>query len=286
MAKVNISYKIGVDIGGTKMRAVLWNGEKAILEDELATPGDSLDHFLVMLKALVEPMIVRAKTDKVKVAGIGVGMPGEVEKDTGKLYGVPNLPMLNGQPIVKKFEAMLGLPVKVDNDAKTFARSEVLAGAAKGLDNVFCLTIGTGVGGAWWVNNGVYSGANGIAGEICHSYIDVSTGLDFERSYQRLTQNNPGKLSQEAIRGDVLAEKAYEEFGRNLGVLLSNISVLIDPQAFVLGGSVMKSADLFLSAARKSLKEHMMFPVVIRKTKILKSKLGANAGAIGAALLV
>jgi glucokinase len=174
---------------------------------------------------------------KVKVAGIGIGMPGEIDKETGKLFCSPNLTLIEGIEIGKRIEAMIGLPVIIDNDANTFLRGEVEAGAARNFKSVYSLTLGTGVGGAWWFNGGIYRGAYGGGKEPGHMVIDRSAGLDFEKSYQRLTQNNPAKLSQEAVIGDVLAEKAYEEFGLDLGAAMANIVNLIDPEAFVLGGS-------------------------------------------------
>jgi glucokinase len=284
---VNIKqYVIGLDVGGTKIRGGLWNGEKIIADYELATPQDNLDHFLVMAKAVVDPLLEKADSDKVKVAGIGIGIPGEIEEKTGKLYGAPNLPILNGKPVIGLLNNLFNLPVRVDNDAKTFIRGEVLAGAAKQRVSAYGITLGTGIGAAWWANNDVYKGSFGGANEAGHSVINISAAMDFETSFHQLTQNNPGKLSQEAILGDQLAQKAFAEFGRNLGALMANIVNLIEPEVFVLGGSVMDSADLFLAEAKKTMKQYILLPFAASKVKVLKSKLGPNAGVIGAALLI
>jgi len=279
-------YSIGIDIGGTKIRGVLWDGEKVIDDYELATPLDSLDHFLVMVKAVVDPLLERAKTNKVPVKGIGIGMPGKEDKKTGKIYRVSNLPLLQGQMCGQLIRGIINLPIVLDNDACTFTRAEVLAGAAKGYSNVFGLTLGTGIGGSWWVNGEIYRGAHNSAGEPGYTIIDLSSGLDFEKSYQKLTKNNTVLMATEAYRGDPLAEKVFAEFGLYLGVCMANIINLIDPEAFVIGGSVIKSGDLFLSAVKKSIKQYSASPVAANKVKILKSKLGKNAGAIGAAMLV
>lgn len=283
---VDKKYSIGIDIGGTKMYAILFNGEKIIADSKLATSKDSLENFLVMLKALIEPLLDRARIDRVKIAGIGIGIPGEVDKKTGKLYGSPNIPILNGEPIEKLIENSLKMPIVVDNDANVFILGEIMVGAAKKYKNVYGLTLGTGIGGAWWINNNVYHGAFGGGNEAGHMITDLSSGLDFEKSYHHLTQNNPAKLSQEAIFGDPLAIKAFEEFGQHLGAAFANIINLLDPEAIILGGSVMDSADLFLSSAKKTMQQFVLLPFSANNVKILKSKLKEDAGAIGAALLV
>jgi glucokinase len=239
-----------------------------------------------MVKALIDPLIDRAKTDKILVKGVGIGLPGKEDKNTGKIYVTPNLPFIEGQPVGKLIETTIGMPVALDNDACTFTRAETLIGAAKGFKNVFGLTLGTGIGGSWWINNEIYHGAHNAAGQPGNIIIDLSSGMDFEKSFQKLTQNNTMLMAMEAYRGDALAEKTLEEFGRNLGVLIANIINLIDPDVFVIGGSVIKSGDLFLSAVKKAVKEYCASPVAAKKVKILTSKLGENAGAIGAAMLV
>ncbi len=286
MPIINKQYSIGIDIGGTKIRGVLWNGEKVVADYELATPTDNLDHFLIMIKAVVDPLLEKGKSDKVKVAGIGIGMPGVIEKKTGKLYGCPNLPLLSGKPIGELIKKIYNLPVVIDNDANVFIRSEATAGAAREYDNVYGLTIGTGIGGAWWINKQIYAGALGGGNEPGNMVINFSFRLNFEQSFQQLTKNNPAKLSQDAIIGDALAEKSFAEFGQNLGCLMANIVNLLDPQAFVLGGSVMRSADLFLAEAKKTMKEYILLPYSAQNVKVLKSKLGKDAGAIGAAMLI
>jgi glucokinase len=286
MAIISKQYSIGIDIGGTKIRGVLWNGEKVVADYELATPTDNLDHFLIMIKAVVDPLLEKGKTDKVKVGGIGIGIPGAVEKKTGKLYGCPNLPLLLGKPIGELIKNIYNLPVIIDNDANVFIRSEATAGIAREYKNVYGITLGTGIGGAWWANQQIYTGAFGGGNEPGHMVTNFSSRMDFEKLFQHLTKNNPAKLSQDAVIGDSLAQKSFAEFGQNLGVLMSNIVNLLDPEAFVLGGSVMSSADLFLSEAKKTMKEYILLPYSAKNVKVLKSKLGKDAGAIGAAMLV
>ena len=115
--------------------------------------------------------------------------------------------------------------------------------------------------------------------------IDFESGVGLEEAYHKLTQSNPASLAEEAYRGDVLAEKMFEEVGRDLGIAFANIVNLIDPEVIIVGGGVVESSDLFLPKIKKTMREHIFSPEA-KKIKILKSKLGENAGAIGAALLI
>ena len=115
--------------------------------------------------------------------------------------------------------------------------------------------------------------------------VDFNSGATLEKSYQTLAQNNPLNLAVDAYKGDELARRAYQEIGRLLGIACINIVNLIDPEAIVFGGGVMESADFFLPTLKKTLDEHMP-SASLKKVKLLKTKLGNEAGAIGAALLV
>jgi len=279
-------YCIGIDVGGTKMNAVLFNGTKVIADYVLATPQDNLEHFLIMLKALIEPLQEKAKNDKIKINGIGMGVAGVLDSEGRKMLHSPNLPIINGVKVADKLEELIGVPVRLDNDADAFVRAEAMIGAGQGYDSVYGITVGTGIGGGWWINNDVHNGSHGGAGEVSDTIIDLSSGLTLEETYQKLTQNNPAKLAQEAYRGDPLAEQVYEEIGAFFGIALANIVNLIDPEVFVIGGSVADSSDLFFSTLKKNMKERIESSEAAKKVKVLKSKLGKDAGAIGAACLV
>jgi glucokinase len=284
MANNQKSCTIGIDIGGTKMSGVLFDGEKVLADFILATPKDSLEHFMIMVKALVEPLEEKAAELKLKIDGIGVGLAAALDSKREKALFAPNIKIINNINIKQTFEQKLDREVMIDNDVNCFMIGERTLGAAKKYGNVFAITIGTGVGGAWYNNGGLYFGAHGMACEPGHMIVDFSEMIDFEKAYQRLCQNNAEQMALEAYRGDVLAEKAYEEIGRMLGIVAANIINLIDPEAIVIGGSVINSGDLFLSAAKRSMREHIVSSEA-KRIKLVKSKLGALAGAIGAAIM-
>ncbi|MCP4652493.1 MAG: ROK family protein [Candidatus Omnitrophica bacterium] len=286
MSKVKKIYSIGIDVGGTKMSAVLFDGNNLIADYVLATPTDDLDHFMVMLKALIKPLEERARDDKVKIRGIGLGIAGTIDYHEGIMLSSRNIPIIKGVKIANKLEEIASLPVAMDNDANCFVRAEVAHGAGQKYKNVFGVIIGTGIGGGWWINNEVYRGVHGGAGEPGKIIVDFKTGLGLEDAYHKLTQDNPAKMAEEAFRGDKLAQEAFREVGRNIGIALAGIVNIIDPEIFVIGGGAVESSGLFLSEMKKAMREHVGSNESKKKIKIVKSKIGPQAGAIGAALLV
>ena len=286
MTKPNKTYAIGIDIGGTKMSAVLFDGGKVVADYLLATPKDNLEHFMIMLKALIEPLQNRAEKDKALVKGIGIGVAAELDYEENKVLEAPNIPFINGQKIPLNLAARLGVEtIKMDNDAHCFLLAEMKLGAGKKLNNVLGVIIGTGIGGAWWSGNQIYLGSHGGTRGPGWSIIDYQQGINLEQAYHKLAQNNPATLAEEAYRGDILAERAYQEFGHYLGITLANIVNIIDPQLIIIGGGVVESSDLFIATTKKIMRQYIKHEAT-KKIKIVKSKIGANAGAIGAALLV
>jgi len=286
MVKPTKNYTIGVDIGGTKMSAVLFDGENVVADYVLATPKDDLEHFMIMLKALIEPLQEKAKAAGGVVKAMGVGVAGMLNYKENKIVEAPNLPLLNGLKLPENLSAKLGIEqIKIDNDGHCFLRAEMKLGAGKKYSNVFSVTVGTDLGGGWWHNNEIYNGAHGGATEFSWLVIDFKEGIRLVEAYHKLTQNNPASLAEEAYHGDVLAEKSYEEFGHYLGISLANVVNILDPELIIVGGGVVESSDLFLSRTKKIMRQYIKSPEA-KVVKIVKGKLGANAGAIGAALLV
>lgn len=268
------------------MSAVLFDGEKVVADYLLATPKDNLEHFMIMLKALVEPLQNRANKDQAVIMGIGVGVAAELDYQENKILEAPNIPFLNGQKLPVNLAARLGVEViKMENDAHCFLLAEMKLGAGKKFNNVLGVIIGTGIGGAWWFNKQIYLGSHGGTRGPGWSIVDYKTGIKLEQAYHKLAQNNPATLAEEAYRGDILAEKSYQEFGHYLGVTLANIVNIIDPELIIIGGGVVESSNLFISTTKKIMRQYIKHDET-KKIKIVKGKLGANAGAIGAALLI
>ncbi len=146
------------------------------------------------------------------------------------------------------------------------------------------MVISTGIGGGWWFNNQIYYGEHGGAGEPGAIIINFADLTNLEKAYQKLNQNNALNLATEAYRGDELAQKAYNEIGKLLGVTCANIINLLDPETIVIGGGTTESSDLFFSQIKKTMPEFIL-NAHSKKIKVIKGNLGNDAGAIGAALL-
>jgi len=267
------------------MAAVLFDGTRVLSDFVLATPKDNIEHFIIMILALIEPLIEQAKNDKRKIAGIGVGVAGVLNYEEGRVLGSPNIPIIDGLKLAAKLEERINLPIFLDNDANCFVRAEAELGVGKNNKNIYGMIIGTGIGGGWYVNNEVYRGPHGGAGEPGEMVINFDSGMRLEEAYHKLTQSNPASIAEEAYRGDMLSQKTFEEVGKYLGIAAANIVNILDPELIVIGGGVVESSDLFLSEAKKAMKEYI-YSSESKKIKIVKGKMGKDAGAIGAALLV
>ncbi len=283
------SYRIGIDVGGTKIAAVLIDANNKVIEHlVLATPRESLKHFLIMLQAAVDPLLARIAKHKGQLVGIGVGIPGPINYEKQEVEVAPNLPFLNKKKIGQVIIDHLTLnetPIRIDNDANCFVRAEGMIGAGKSSKNFYGITIGTGIGGGWWLNNDVYHGHHGSAGEPGNLLVDYDTHINLEDAYQKLMQSNAALIAEEAYRGDILAEQRFAEIGTYLGNAFSAIVNILDPEMIILGGGVVASSDLFMNSAKESMKKYV-FPHQARSVKLVKGKVGPLAGAIGAALLI
>lgn len=281
------NYTLGLDIGGTNMRAILFDGEKIIDENILNTPKTDLRHFLIMLQALISPLVEIAKKEKKEIIGAGISIAGVLDSKSQTMLESPNISILDNVNLAKKIGDKIKLPVKLNNDANCFLRAEVKLGAGKKYKNAIGIIIGTGIGGAWYVNDGFYQGANGVAVEPGQMILDIENKKELEKDiYQKLTSNNPADLAERAFRGDDLAIKTFKELGGYLGIAFANIVNLMDPEIIILGGGVAESSELFLNETQKTMKKYIMSSEARKNIKLVKNKLGPNAGAIGAALLV
>jgi glucokinase len=285
----NKNFRIGIDVGGTKIAGVLLDAKNKVLEEIiLATPKDSLEHFVIMMTAVVDPLIKKIEKTKGHLLGIGLGAPGPIDKVKNQVITAPNLSLLNKVKLGELLLKAINKPeIKciLDNDANCFVRAEGILGAGAKSNNFFGLTIGTGIGGGWWYNGDIYHGNHGSGSEPGHIIVDFDQLTTLEQAYHKLTQNNPNILAEEAYQGDTLAGQRFQEVGAYLGIVFSTIVNLFDPEMIILGGGALASSDLFLNAAKENLKKHT-FAREARSVKLIKGKIGPLAGAIGAALLI
>src|SRR5829696_7973166 len=163
------SGAIGIDLGGTNLKLALLDGENRIVARLMVPTGGEEGHDAVIERMIDGVKSLRAENAAIDVVGIGIGVPGEVDMETGITGDLPNLPgRWRNVPVGPAIAAATGLPVGMINDAKAFALAEYRLGAAAGVDTAICVTAGTGIGGAIIARGQILYGLGALAGEIGH----------------------------------------------------------------------------------------------------------------------
>jgi glucokinase len=287
---------IGVDVGGTKIQAGAIRSDGQIIGEPVTveTVGtDESDKILSRITGSVEKLIKDSGLNKKEILGIGMGVTGPLDPESGTILECPQLPTMHFYPLKEQIIKRFQLPVYMDNDANALLLGESIWGAGKGHRTTLGFTLGTGLGCAIVVDNKLFSGANGMAGEIWPSPYqgetieDVVSGRGVSLIYQKLSNQvrSAKEISILAYKGDLNAIETWNVFGNTLAIPLSWGINLIDPGIVILGGSIANSLDLFHDAMEITLRKFLC-PVPAAKTKIVKAAHGDNAGFIGAAALV
>ncbi len=297
----------GVDLGGTKIEGVILTRDRdheVVLRKRIATEADQgYRHILERIKLLIDTM---REESGIKPSMLGIGTPGSLDPMDGIIKN-SNSTNLNGQPLKKDLEALLGIKVTMANDANCFALAETVMGIVKDIEPnatvTFGVIMGTGVGGGIVVNNKVISGKQGIAGEWGHIFLDDSGGDCYcgktgcvEKilsgpALEKFYVENGGeqlRLKQIVERyyegHDIAATKTIERLIHFFGLGLSNIVNILDPDVIVIGGGV-GNIDLLYDQGVGAIKKHVFDTNKGFHTKIAKPKLGDSAGVFGAAFL-
>ena len=289
----------GIDLGGTKIEGVVIEGgvEPAVARVRIPTEADGgYEHIVQQIERLV--LLMEQETLCSRPPVIGIGTPGAVEPSTGLMKNC-NTTALNGRALPRDLEELLGVELRVANDANCFALAEAKMGAAKGAAVVFGSIMGTGVVGGLVVRGQVLNGAQGIAGEWGHNVLDpegdpcycgkigcvetVLSGPALERFYERQTGTRKSLPDIVAAVAEDSAARAtvdrlVSEFGRAASVLIN----ILDPDVLVLGGGVGNVPALF-EGAIEALGPWVFNDTV--RTQIVLPTLGDSAGVFGAAML-
>lgn len=255
-----MSKVIGLDIGGTKICGVLFDGKKVLKELTIKTPNNLLEFERNLLK-LTDFLAVG-----IKVTRIGVGMAGLIDSKQGVVKHSPNIKFIKDFPLAKLFLMSGFKKVRIENDARCFTQAMNSVGEGKKFKNIACVTLGTGIGGGFICNGKLYRGAQFGAGEVGHMIYDREN--TFEKAFQKARDKNDNNA-----------------LGQIVGALLTNIYRLADPELVVVGGGVALTPERnFINSARQICTKNLS-SYKINPSNIVVSKL-KNAGAIGAALLV
>lgn len=268
---------LGIDVGASKIYYVVLDGENRLLEGEFKIKEQTREAFLDRCRSINEQI----KTKNFVFEKVGVGIPGTLRD--GVATNVANFPVLEGMDIPSELQKIFAVPIMVVNDAKAFTFAEAALGAGRGFKNLVGLTLGSGLGGGIVINGEIYRG-RGNAGEIGH-LVWFGKGQEIEDYVSaKFFKEDVEQVRQEAEKGDQSAVDAFQEFGRNLGVVIANLVNLLDPEAIILGGGITGAYDLFIDPAKETAKQLIISPES-KDVPILKTALGLAAGAIGAALL-
>jgi len=300
---------IGVDLGGTNLRTALITSEGDILDKrkEATHASDGWGKIVKRLVQNIERQQEIAAQKGIAVAAVGVGSPGVIQVDKGIVVKSPNFPDWNNLPLKDELEKVLRLPVMIENDANAAALGEQWRGAGMGIGSMILLTLGTGVGGGIVLNKQIWHGADGMAGELGHMTIIPdgrkcgcgNTGcLEMYASARGIVQSyqdalgasekgvrpeiSSAQVYQEANKGNARAVKVMQDMGRILGIGIANLINIFNPEMVVIGGGVRDAWPLFIDSTRTEIRKRA-FEVPAARTQILPSKLGDDAGTVGAA---
>jgi glucokinase-like ROK family protein len=310
---------VGVDVGGTKVLASLVDGMGSLLgRIYRPTIVDSPEATLDGIARVVEQAIKESGVPRQQVQGVGLGLPGLIDPVRG--IGVASV-NLNWRdvPVKAELEARLGLPCVIENDVKAAALGEARYGAGKGLESLVFLVIGTGIAAGIVLDNKVYRGPTGMAGEIGHAKIErdgppckcggngcfealASGPAIAARAARKLSSGRPSLLAkagegltaedvfQAASMGDALAQETAEEVGEYIAFAIQFLALAYDPRVVVLGGGVPQAGKPFLDPVLESLdrqaKQNWVFREMYRPGFLRVSQLGSDIGVLGAAALV
>ena len=287
---------IGVDVGGTKIQAGAINRGGGIIGEPvtLDTGGnDESELIFGRITGSIERVMKNSGLKLADITGIGMGVTGPLDTSTGTILECPQLPTMHFYPLLDKICEKFKLPVFMDNDANALLLGESVWGAGKGYRSTLGFTLGTGLGCAIVIDNKLFTGSNGMAGEIWPSphndatIEDIVSGRGVSSTYNSLTNRlkTAKEIAHLAREGDPDAIETWNIFGRTLSFALAWGINMIDPDIVILGGSIANSIDLFYNQMDSFLRKHIC-PVPAVKTKVVKAALGDNAGFIGAAALV
>ncbi len=292
-------HYLGLDLGGTNVKAAVIDVEPgtAPIVGATETRPTGADRG----PAAVAEGMVAMGVDMARIhgpfAGVGIGVPGLFNFDTGEIAFFTNLPgAWEGFPLRAIIAEGLGIPATLINDARAFTLAEATVGAGRGCSTVACITLGTGVGGGLFINGDLHFGAFGIAGEIGHQTVvpdGPTCGCGNPGCMEALTRAPviaaaAGRATMEEVlagvaAGDAACVAAFQQAAAYLGIGLANIITVIGPERIVVGGGVADAGDALLDPIREAVRARVPL-VPPEQVNIVAAELGFTAGAIGAAL--
>ena len=311
-------YYIGVDLGGTGIKAGVVN-EKGEILSKGSTPTMAERPYQAVIAdiaTLCKTVAADANITVEDIEAIGVGVPGICDPKTGIIPKCTNLGWFD-VPFVSELQSHIAKPVIVDNDATVAGFAEYIAGVSAGTHSSVFVTLGTGVGGGIIINGRPYSGAHGVGSEIGHMNIAMggeectcgnkgcferyASATSIIRDAKRAVAENPDSVIMQkcggdvekinakividaAKEGDAVGKQVFDGYVNGLAHGLVNLINVIDPEVIVLGGGVSMAGEFLLNAVREAMKPLIFFKSM-PYADVKLATLGADAGIIGAAML-
>jgi glucokinase len=297
-------YSIGVDLGGTNLRAAAVSRDGKIME-KISGSTDLAEGRDAVLADMVDAINqLKSKCGENSLAGVGIGVPGFILLEKGIIVGSNNLPEFENFPVRDEIERRLGTPIYLENDANAAALGEKWMGAGRGVDDLVLLTLGTGIGGGIISHGRVLHGYLGMAGELGHMTVVPSgnpCGCGNQGCLEKhasataivsmanlmsvgdddITAEGVYKL---AVGGDEKAQTIFRTMGVSLGMALATLINIFNYPLYLLSGGVLPSWDQFAPPMMAEV-ERRSYTYRHAKTRIEKATLGNEAGLFGAAYL-
>ncbi len=292
-----MKYYIGIDIGGTNLRAAILD-EECNLVDKLKISNEVEEGPEYNLDKLI--LEIKERWSDKEIISVGVGCPGPLDIRSGTILVTPNLRTWEYFKLKEYLENKFDLPVFVNNDANVAGYSEAMVGAGKGAESVYYMTLSTGIGGGFIYKGEIVSGFNSIAAEIGNMIINEDTYKHSNMNYGGLEGQcsgvNIARISSEIIGGELTTKDVFEgaekgnmelqkmlsEWVINVSKAIANIIVTVDPEVIVLGGSVIINNPSYLNKIKEETQRRVFGGI---KINIKLAEIGDDTGLIGAGLL-
>ena len=286
-------YKLGVDLGGTKIEAILLDEKLNVIERKrIPTPRDDYQRILDSISSLVSEI-----SKNISDFSLGICTPGAISKQTGLIKN-SNTQCLIGKSLKEDLENKIERKISMENDANCFALAEATLGVAVDFDLVFGVILGTGVGGGIIIDKKLHPGRTNIGGEWGHHTLHRTghqcycgksgcvetyiSGPSLENHWTSLTGKSQSLSDIVASIDNEHGKRWKHEFIENFGYGLANVIDILDPDAIVLGGG-LSNIDFLYTEGKESVYNKVFSDLV--DTPILKNKLGDSAGVFGACML-
>jgi glucokinase len=298
-------FIVAVDLGGTNLKVALLDSKYKIIDNKILATKRFIkkESLILAIVGSINKIIKNNLVYKGNILGVGLGLPGPIDVERGIVHFFPNIPGWKEVNLKNILKLRLNLPIFLDNDANLMALAEHRLGAAKGSRNAVCLTLGTGVGGGIIIAGRLYRGSSFAAGEIGHMPINekgapceckgiacLETYIGNKRIMKEAKRQFRRQIALEELSAlakekNKPALRLWSEVGRHLGVALVGVVNLLNPDCIVIGGGVANAGRALFNEVKKVIASRAM-RVQAKEAKIVKAKLGTDAGLIGAAILV